>query len=120
MPLIFAALKDGGFSTDCLIIDGYDFERGSPADFLVLRQLAADLELEIWFSASLREKDVSFDAQGFPALLTPYLEHIAVFIYLKSEEGVIRLELKKDHEHIPQADLHLKLDPKILLIMDDK
>ena len=113
-------IRDGGFATDCLIIDGYDFEKGSPADLVVFRQLAADLGLEIWFSASLREKEVSFDAQGFPAVLTSYLEHIAVFIYLKADEGAIRLELKKDHEHIPQTDLHLRLDPKILLITDEK
>jgi hypothetical protein len=115
-----AMIKDGGFTTDCLIVDGYDFEIGSPSDLTVFRDLARELGLEIWFSASLRDKEVVFDAQGFPAVLTRYLEHIAVFIFLKPDNGVIRLELKKDHDHVPQTDLHLKLDPKILLITGEK
>jgi hypothetical protein len=113
-------IRDGGFATDCLIVDGFDFEKGKPDDLLVFKRLAEELKLEIWFSASLREKEVTFDDRGFPARLTQYLPHIAVFIFLRPDCGVIRLELKKDHDHVPKTDLHLKLDPKILLITGEK
>ncbi len=113
-------IKEGGFAADTVIVDGFDFEKGSPADIAIFKSLAEELGLEIWFSASLREKEVKFDAQGYPALLSSYLEHIAVFIFLKPDNGIIRLELKKDHNHVPKTDLHLKLDPKILLIIGEQ
>ena len=61
-----------------------------------------------------------FDEHGIPRVLSPYLGEIAIVIFLKPEAGIIRLELKKDHEHKPKNDLHLKLDPKILLIAGEK
>jgi hypothetical protein len=113
-------IRDGGFAADVVIVDGYDFEKGSPADLAVFKNLAGELGLEIWFSASLREKEVSFDAEGVPTVLSSYMEHIAVFVFLRPDNGIIRLELRKDHNHVPQTDLHLKLDPKILLITGEK
>ena len=113
-------IRDGGFAADTVIVDGYDFSKGSPDDLAVLKSLAAELGLEIWFSASLRDKDLTFDANGVPTVLVPYMAHVAVFVFLKPEKGLIRLELRKDHDHVPKSDLHLKLDPKILLITGEK
>jgi hypothetical protein len=111
-----AMIKDGGFTADCIIVDGFDFEKGAPEDLRVFKALAEELGLEIWFSASLKDKEVVFDDNGFPAILSAYLPSIAILIFLRPEKGFIRLELKKDHDRIPNEDLHLKLDPKILLI----
>jgi hypothetical protein len=114
-----AMIKEGGFAADCVIVDGYDFEKGSPQELAVFKKLAEELGLEIWFSASLKDREVVFDDNGFPALLTPYMNSIAILIFLKADKGFIRLELKKDHDSIPDTDLHLKLDPKILLIIGE-
>ena len=115
-----AMIKEGGFAADTIIVDGFDFTQGSPADLAVFKNLARELGLEIWFSASLRDKELSFDANGVPAVLTAYMEHVSVFVFLKPDNGIIRLELRKDHNHVPTTDLHLKLDPKILLITGEK
>ncbi|RPJ08115.1 MAG: hypothetical protein EHM28_05200 [Spirochaetaceae bacterium] len=112
-------IKDGGFVADCIIVDGYDFKIGKPQDLVEYRAFAKALGIELWFSSSLKDEDLIFDEHGIPTILTCYLGEIAIIIFLKPEAGIIRLELKKDHDHRPKNDLHLKLDPKILLIAGD-
>ncbi|HEQ71314.1 MAG TPA: hypothetical protein ENN69_02400 [Spirochaetia bacterium] len=109
-------IADGGFAADCVIIDGFNFKKNSPAQLAVFKGLAGELGLEIWFSASLMDGDIVFDEQGFPTVLTPYLNDVAILIFLKPEQGHVKLELKKDHDNVPAQDMHLRLDPKILLI----
>jgi hypothetical protein len=114
-----AMVTQGSFAADCIIFDGYSFIDGSPADFQLLKEFAARLKLEIWFSASLPDTEYVTDAQGIPELFTTYMGSTAILITLKPEKGYIKLELKKDHEQAVTEDLHLKLDPKILLITED-
>lgn len=113
-------IADGGFKADCVIVDGFDFAIGTGDDIKVFKSLAEELKLEIWFSASLKEKQDEPDKNGFPVLLVPFLDLFTIFIFLKAEKGFIRLELKKDHGKKCDSDLHLRLDPKILLITREK
>ena len=117
---LHAMIEQGAFAADCIIVDGFDFKLGTPEDLHVFRGAAEKLGVELWFSSSLKDKDLVFDADGIPELLVPFLDEIAILIFLRPEQGVIRLELKKDHQHKPADDLHLILDPKILLIAGDK
>ena len=50
--------------------------------------------------------------------LSPILEDIAILILLEPREDYIHLKLVKDHEITTSEDLHLKLDPQILLIAE--
>lgn len=111
-------IKDGGFKADCIIVDGFDFSRASLNDLETLKHFAEELGLEIWFSASLKDT-VELDENGIPLLLKPFVKHFAIIILLQSEKGYVRLELKKDHDHMRLKDLHLRLDPKILLITEE-
>lgn len=112
-------IKQGAFNADCIIIDGYNFIKGSPDDLDAFKKFAAELDLELWFSASLKQEELISNEDGIPRLLTRYLEHVAIFIILKPEKGAIHLELLKDHNTTPITDMHLKLDPKILLITQE-
>jgi KaiC/GvpD/RAD55 family RecA-like ATPase len=112
-------LKNSNFCVDTLVIDGYNFTKASPEDFRDFRRLASENNLELWFSASLAE-NAKFDAQrGFPELLSPFIEDIAILITLEPNGKFVRLKLIKDHDAIIKSDLHLKLDPEILLIAEE-
>ncbi|NLD98894.1 MAG: hypothetical protein GX640_03390, partial [Fibrobacter sp.] len=113
---IRSMVKDGNFSADLIVIDGYDFNRVSVAEFSAFKVLAEELGIEIWFSATLH-RDSSYK-NGIPSLLSPILEDIAILILLEPREDYIHLKLVKDHEITPSEDLHLKLDPQILLIAE--
>lgn len=112
-------IKDGGFKADCVIVDGFDFSQGTLDDIRVFKALAEELAVEIWFSVSLKDENMAADQNGIPALLAGYVDLFAIVISLTSEEGFIRLNLRKDHDNKAASDLHLRLDPKILLITRD-
>jgi hypothetical protein len=56
---------------------------------------------------------------AIPLFLNGYLRDIAVLINLEPIGNYMHLRLIKDHEIVPMSDLHLKLDPHILLIAEE-
>jgi hypothetical protein len=73
----------------------------------------------MWFSASIREKDAPSAAQGVPEVLLPFVKDIAILIHLEPKGDFVHLTLIKDHDTIPNSDMHLKLDPHILLLAEE-
>lgn len=114
---IRSMIQEGNFSADLVIVDGYDFSSVSAEEFSGFKKLAEELGIEIWFSATLH-RDSSL-VNGVPSVLTPLMAHLAIIIMLEPREGHIHLKLVKDHESTPSEDLHLKLDPQILLIAEE-
>lgn len=111
-------IQQGQFAADAVVIDGYDFGMSSPEDLRKFREFAEKLGLEIWFSASLRGEEPIFDDAGVPTLLKAFLDEVAVLITLYFEKGHIRLHMIKDHDYPSTGKLHLRLDPKTLLIAE--
>lgn len=117
---IRAIVDNAHFEVNVLVIDGFDFQKSNPAELQAFRQFAQDAGLEIWFSASLSSDDVLFDRQGIPRLLLPFMSAVAIVIYLEPRGGeYIHLQLVKDHDAVVVSDLHLKLDPELLLIAQE-
>lgn len=113
---IRAMIDDGHFAADTIVIDGYNFEKGEPASLLAIKEFAAELNLTIWFSASVHREDPRTNDDGVPLILCPYIDSIAVLVTMQPTEDHIKLNLVKDHDRYVQEDLHLMLDPKSLLI----
>ena len=112
-------IKDANFNADVVIIDGYDFSKSTGEEFDSFRRFAEEAGIEIWFSASIKKGPLQKESPDVLAALKDYLQYIAVFIVLEPCGNYIRLKLAKDHEKVPMTDLHLKLDPHILLIAED-
>jgi KaiC/GvpD/RAD55 family RecA-like ATPase len=108
-------IRDGHFAADTIVVDAYDFSTVSRDELAEVKAFAAAQGLEIWFSVSLGYDQPSYDEAGIPSLLADLIESFSVLICLKPEEKHIHLQLVKDHDAAPE-DLHLKLDPKSLLI----
>jgi hypothetical protein len=59
-----------------------------------------------------------------PAVVPPLLQQVtaemAVIVVLVDKGTYIHLELIKDHDNPVEGDVHLKLDPRILLIAEEE
>jgi archaellum biogenesis ATPase FlaH len=111
-------IKDGNFNADVVIIDGYDFAKSTATEIAEFKQFAKGTGLAIWFSvATLKDTTVSRDK--IPAFLNTFFVFFDVFIMLEPCDKYIHFKLVKDRDSFPESDLHLKLDPQILLIAEE-
>jgi len=116
-----AMITDGKFQADAIIVDGYDFGLAETSDLAKFKAFAFRMGLELWFSASLKETgDALYGPDGTPALLAPHLSEIDVLITLQAKGDVVEIRVVKDHHHPAAGILPLKLDPKTLLIAQEK
>ena len=111
-----AMIRDGHFAADSIVVDAYDFSQVTMDELNLVRKFAAEQGLEIWFSVSLGYEQPRYDAAGVPSLLKDLAEAFSIMICLRPEEKHVHLQLVKDHDAAVPEDLHLKLDPKSLLI----
>ncbi len=113
---IHTLIEQGRFAADTMVIDGYDFSRSDAAEIAEFRRFAAEHGLELWFSATVPPGESDWDGLSVPRCLSHVVAEIAVCICLKPENGLVRLRLVKDHDAEPRTDLHLTLDPHILIM----
>jgi len=104
------------FEPDVIVIDGFDATTSAPSAVKALRALAREASAEIWISAQVADAP---PAAGLPASLAACAEDIAVVVYLQAERDVVRLRLLKDHDSEDLADLHLRLDPHSMRVLDE-
>jgi hypothetical protein len=115
-----AMIIEGNFAADLIIIDGYDFAISDPADVKKIKHFAEELDLSIWFSATVDPDDPVVKTQeGIPANLEAFIDDISVLISLTPIDDHVKLGLIKDHDYFPKEDLHLILDSKSLLIAEE-
>lgn len=115
-----ALISDGNFHADAVIFDGYDISADTPDELDQIRDFAKRLELEIWFSLSLRErKEGLFNDQQIPRAIENLVDKIDVIVNLRHGGDFVHLEVAKDHELVESKDMALRLDPKTLLIAED-
>lgn len=114
-----AMIRHGKFAAETIIVDGYSFLQSSPEDLKKFKDFAERLELEIWFSASLKGEDPLFDEQGRPRELERFLKNIDILITLEPKDNKVQLRLVKDQDHPSPGELKLSLDPTTLLMLGD-
>ncbi|AEJ62204.1 cytoplasmic protein [Spirochaeta thermophila DSM 6578] len=114
------ALKEGGaFDVDQVIVDGYEFTTVDPHEFALFKEVAEDLGISFWFSASTGEAAPEVDEGSFPKLLDPVKDMLDVVLLLLPGKDGVTLHLVKDRDRLGDTDLHLVLDPKTLLISEE-
>ncbi len=114
-----AMINLGQFGAEAVIVDGYDFSISCQEDLKKFKEFAQRLDLEVWFSASLKGEEPLFDEAGIPCLLHGCMGFVDVIISLAFKHDHVRLSLVKDHDYPPAGELALKLDPGTLLIARD-
>jgi archaellum biogenesis ATPase FlaH len=114
-----AMIYDGNFAAEQIVVDGFDFSKITPEDFKTLKDFISSTKVSLWLSASLKLDSTGFDNRGVPESLLPFVDDISILITLEARKFHIALRLVKDHDLYPKEDLHLKLDPKSLLIAEE-
>lgn len=107
------------FEPEVVIIDGFDYAAATEADFTALRDLAKTAKIEIWLSALTHREDLGAAGGGIPKPVARFEPWISVVVNLEPNEGAVSLRLLKDHDSEKLDDLHIRLDPRTLLIKQD-
>ncbi len=110
-------VEKGSFSVETVVVDGYNFNKTTVDEFKEFRRFARDNGFELCFSATLKED--APDKNRIPGMLLPYIDDVAILICLQPRGDFIHLNLAKDHDAAMVSDMHLKLDPRILLIAEE-
>ncbi|MBN1682507.1 AAA family ATPase [Candidatus Bathyarchaeota archaeon] len=109
---ISAMIDSGQNGTDLVIIDGYDFNRGSIKEIDKIKAFAVDKKVEVWFSDTYYAN--SLDDDGVPKNLNPFIYNFKTILTLAYEGDVLKLSVAMHNSEI--KDTGLCLDPKTLLI----
>ncbi len=121
------ATQVADFKPDALIIDGLDFESATQDAITALHGLAERLDAEVWLSAKTEEY-THLDApppssklapQSTPSPIRRLYDDINVIVLLQPEGDTVRLQLLKDHESEDLSELHLRLDPSTMRVIDE-
>lgn len=104
------------FDPEALIIDGFRFEKATVADLEALRQLAREINGELWMSAVIPRK-FPVEERAIPEPVAHFTDALDVILSMESGSGVVHLRLLKDHENPDVSDSHVALDPTTLLLI---
>ena len=116
---IEAMITSGNFKANIVIIDGLSINEAGEEGLKAIKEFAKKLKVEIWISASLKIEGPVFNDKGAPFELENIVDAIDVLLTLKYDNQKIRMDIVKDHDGIGQANSHLYLDPKTLLIASE-
>jgi len=103
---------EAGARPGLVIVEGFDFAASPRDELLELRELARELEAEMWLSAAADGERVD----GLPREIEPIADLLSVILALEPGPNSVALRALKDHESTDVSALHVALDPKTLLL----
>ncbi len=109
-------IKDSDFKPSIIFVDGFSFEQATNDQMYFWQQLAKELQVEVWFSATLPNGSSDTETSVFPYPIDKLSEFFTVIIHLIAHPDYIELLLLKDREIKNLEKLYLRLDPRTLLI----
>ncbi len=109
-------VKQGEFIPEAIIVDGFDFESATREEINALKEIAQRFSLEMWFSGRIHRENQIFNQRGVPTPYDNFEDLLSVIVVLEPIHEAIFLKLLKDHDNPDLANLHVKLDPKSLLV----
>ncbi len=105
---------------DTIIVDGYDFENEKPEALKTWKEYAKRKNVAIWFSATLHRENLALDENGIPAPVNAYTNMFDAIIMLHPLADFIEFRLLKSDHVIREQKIHIKLDPRTLLISNHR
>jgi len=113
---IQTSMHQGGFTPQVVIVDGFDFEHTTRAEVESFKKIAEEFSLEMWCSARTHREGQLLNEHGIPAPYSQFEDLLSVIVALDPVKDAIFLRLLKDHDDFNPPALHVKLDPKTLLV----
>ncbi|MEP7127146.1 MAG: hypothetical protein ABJE95_39800 [Byssovorax sp.] len=105
------------FEPEVIILDGFDVQHATDDAIEALSKLAKERSVELWVSSNVDAPPSK--AGELPSPLDRFAKGFDVVVFLAAERDVVRLRLLKDHQNEDLADLHLRLDPHSMRIIDE-
>jgi hypothetical protein len=107
-----AFLREGAdFRPDMVIMDGTPrFEYSEDWEIQGVRDLAREMDAEIWTGSNLHREGQEVDERGIPREVAWHEENIAVILSLQSQADHIRVQILKEHDSEQPATVSLELD----------
>lgn len=106
------------FAPDSLIVDGLDFSRTGREVIQGFKDLAAEFQVEIWFSALSPSKEKESAGPAVPFPRNDVEDLFSIIIQLLPTQAGVHLKLLKDHEAPATEDVGVKLDPNTFLVIE--
>jgi len=107
------------FEPRVILIDGLDLPATTLDDLNELKSLATDLGAEVWMSGVTRRTDQGYYGNAIPQPYHSIASVISVFLKLESLNGAVSLRIVKEHDQPELPELHLKLHPQSMLIVEE-
>jgi archaellum biogenesis ATPase FlaH len=105
------------FEPDVIILDAFDFVNARPEAMDELSNLARERNVELWIAATVDIRKAP--TSGLPEPLEKFQQKLSVVVFLEPERDIVRLRLLKDHDNTALTDLHLRLDPHTMRVIDE-
>ena len=108
------------FQPEVVVVDGFDFQKAEETELTALQEYARRHNVELWLSALTHRKDPGTNDRGIPNPVARFDSWIDVMVVLEPQKSAVVLRLLKDHANPDVEDLHMRLDPKTLLLSADQ
>jgi hypothetical protein len=108
-----------GFKADTIIVDGLDFEKTDRGLLEGFKKIAAEFDVEIWFSALSHRHISEINERGIPYPCHRVDDLFSLILQLLPEPSGVFLKMLKDHDSAVITDAHVQLDPNTFLAMDE-
>jgi len=105
------------FIPNALIVDGLDFENAEKTIFEDFKEIAEELEAEIWFSALSHRHITDVNERGIPYPCHKLDDLFSIMMQLLPESSGVFLKLLKDHDNPILDGISVKLDPATFLAL---
>lgn len=105
--------RELGTQPEVVVVDGLDVAQRSPEEFGAWRDLAHEVDAEIWITAQAPGERIP----SLPAELRVFEPCFGVILALEPAPSAVGLRALKDHDNPDVAALHVALDPKTLLLI---
>jgi hypothetical protein len=106
------------FYPAALILEGYRFEQATKENMEELRQIAREIDGELWMSA-VTHRDSNKNERGIPEPVAHLEDSIDVILALEPGDTSVTLRLLKDHNNPDVSPSHVALDPTTLLLIQE-
>ncbi|MCL2557414.1 MAG: hypothetical protein FWE09_02955 [Treponema sp.] len=118
-----ALIRDGGFSADALIVDGFDFSLASRDYVQRLKAFAAETGLSIWCNCTVNggadgAEAPRYDEERMPVAVKGFADLIDVAVVLEPASDCVELSVSKARGEPVAALPTARLDPRTLLILE--
>ncbi len=106
------------FRPTCMVVDGFDFSSADRKAVEDLKEMAAAMELQLWFSATSHREDERVSDEGVPAPCHEVGElfDTVVVILPESDKPNLSLNVIKDKSGSVKPGKALDLDPATYLV----